>query len=79
MSLAWLVVNGCFWYSAPKLVVVSSSEQEWLLKLEGVERAGEHGLVHLAGESEWRTTPGGYRPAPLPAPVHHRLLLEVVR
>ena len=63
MSLAWLVVNGCFWYSAPKLVVVSSSEQEWLLKLEGVERAGggiEHGLVHLAGESEWWTTPGGY-------------------
>ena len=54
MSLAWLVVNGCFWYSAPKLAVVSSSEQEWLLKLEGVERAGrgiEHGLVHLAGES----------------------------
>jgi len=74
-------VNGCFWYLAPKLVVVSVSEQKWLPKLDGVERAGggiEHGLVHLAGESEWRTTPGGYRPAPLPAPVHHRLLLEVV-
>ena len=77
MSLAWLVVNGCFWYSAPKLVVVSGSEQEWLPKLEGVEWAGgiEHGLVHLAGSPS-----GGRRrvDTAVPAPVHHRLLLEVV-